>query len=166
MVWKPGQWGVDLIVPVKVVLASGEVKYSCLLFQVKNIKCVSDSHLKDFIEKSGLDFALPGFESDPFVSKTYLVFLINLGDSQTQPAKDIEQLTAARTQKGKKRGNCSPVGLYMRGLDGTVFPFLRNMPLTLAALQRLLDKGIDPRDMCSEWEKPRVLALRPLTYKP
>ena len=165
MVCKPGPWGVDLIVPVKVVLASGEVKYSCLLFQVKNIKCVSDSHLKDFIEKSGLDFALPGFESDPFVSKTYLVFLINLGDSQTQPAKDIEQLTAARTQKGKKRGNCSPVGLYMRGLDGTVFPFLRNMPLTLAALQRLLDKGTDPRDMCSEGEKPRVVALRPLTYK-
>jgi hypothetical protein len=126
---------------------------------------VSDSHLKDFIAKSGLDFALPGFESDPFVSKTYLVFLINLGDSQTQPAKEIKQQTAPRTRKGGKCGNCSPVGLCIHGLHDTVFPFLRNMPLTLAALQRLLDKGTDPRDMCSEGEKPRVVALRPLTYK-
>ena len=162
MVCKPGQWGIDLVVPIKVIGSDKSVKFSCLLVQVKNVVHVTGSMQDEFVTKLALAYALPELNTDEFVSNTCLVLLMNLGDTVTAGSRRPVTPLSARTRSS---GVAPIVGLIMSGLNATVFPFLHDMPLTLAALQTLLDKGLDPAKLCKDAEVERVKTSFPVMYR-
>lgn len=168
MVCKPGQRGVDLIIPIKVLSPTeteGDVGYSCLLIQVKNVKTVSHSLQADYLAKAALAYSFPDLSHDQFVSRYYMVLYMNVGDSIVQKSDKFPQAVAPRTRSRQALAPY-PRGFHMAGLDVSVFPFLARMQETFKALKTLLDKGADPVNQCaSEPEKQRARAMLPVTYE-
>lgn len=149
IVCKPGQKGVDLLVPVKVICEDHNVQYSCLLFQVKNQQYVSPEKLEKDLDKLLLPYAFPELATDEFVGDSYIAIYLNLSFAQKCHVDMLESLP----------------GVVLTGLGAPVFPFLRHMPLTCAALKRLLGARTDPVSLHSDsGQVVRCKALFPLEY--
>ena len=166
MLYRPGQWGIDLIVPVKVVLLDDATapKYSCIVLQVKSVKAVSAAMQTDYLAKLPLKYCLPELAEDEFVASNFVAFYLNLGSEHVAAPALTAGGPSTRTRSGAGATRLLR-GMCMSGLDVSVFPFLQRMPATLQAFQLLLGKGSDPAWACDDEEVGRLELMTPLVYE-
>eukprot|EP00047_Mylnosiga_fluctuans_P016405 m.54313 g.54313 ORF g.54313 m.54313 type:complete len:585 (+) comp6578_c1_seq1:804-2558(+) len=163
---KLNQAGVNLIIPVRCLLKTGDsdtvtVRHTCVLVQVKNSARKLDPQFALALSKLCVKYALPKLAAadeagDGFIQETAVSLYLNVGWSGQ----------ATSVLPVRSRGCAGPVsGGCFLGIGPAVYPFLIETGL-VKQLHAIRGKDQDPVNLCDESAVAVTKAMLPLVYEP